>query len=393
MRLTITAMTLALVTTAALPAHAARSIPSWARKYNANCSLCHSPAVPRLNAKGIQFKWAGYRMPDEIGEKAEVDNVQDFVAARARLRYLYEKTGGEPADRNGFVLQNVSLFAGGAIGASFGGLLEYERGEEGEVEALAVVASAWGNSSTYRGFRIGQGHMVMAGGGVAGFDRAIGISAPVPLGAATTGVPFRFGGDAIGAEAYVVTGRNRVAFQVLNSVGVDEEARSTTKDLVVTDQFIWDDAGAGIAAALYLGRVEGLDPLREEETSKYSRVAITANKYLGQFEVLGGYVVSRDRDLPTGSLFASATNNGAAWWLSGQYTFKSRPLTVFSRWEQVDPNSGADNDSRNRVVLGGVLPVNVPQFMRMALEYRLDRWPGSGRSRTNGLAAEFMITF
>ena len=393
MRLTLIATLVALMTTTALPAHAARKIPAWARKYNANCSLCHSPAVPRLNAKGIQFKWAGYRMPDEIGEKAEVDNVQDFVAARARLQYLYEKTGSERAHENGFVLENVSLFAGGAIGTSFGGLLEYERGEEGEVEALAVVGSAWGNASTYRGFRIGQGHMVMAGGGVAGFDRAVGISAPTPLGAATTAVPFRFGGDAIGAEAYVVTGRNRVAFQVLNSVGVEEEARSTTKDLVVTDQFMWDDAGAGIAAALYFGRVEGLDPLQEEETSNYTRVALTANKYFGPFEVLGGYVMSRDRDLPTGAQFARQTNDGAAWWVSGQYTLKAWPLTVFSRWEQLDPDSDADNDTRNRFVLGSVLPVNVPQFMRLALEYRLDRFPGAGLPRTNGLVAEFMITF
>lgn len=393
MRLTLIAIPVALMMTAALPAHAARTIPAWARKYNANCSLCHSPAVPRLNAKGIQFKWAGYRMPDEIGEKAEVDNVQDYVAARARMQYLYEKTGSEPASENGFVLENLSVFVGGAIGTSYGGLLEYERGEEGEVEALAVVASAWGNASTYRGFRIGQGHMVMAGGGVAGFDRAIGISAPTPLSRATTGVPFRFGADAIGAEAYLVTGRNRASIQVLNSVGIEEEARSTTKDFVVTDQFMWDDAGAGIGAALYFGRVEGLDPLQEEEASNYTRVALTANKYLGPFEVLGGYVLSRDRDLPTGAQFARRSNDGAAWWVSGQYTLKTWPLTVFSRWEQLDPDSDADNDSRNRFVLGSVLPVNVPQFMRLALEYRLDRFPGTGLPRTNGLAAEFMITF
>lgn len=393
MRLTLIAIAVALMTTTALPAHAAKKIPAWARKYNANCSLCHSPAVPRLNATGIQFKWAGYRMPDEIGEKADVDNVRDFVAARARLQYVYEKTGSDPASENRFALENLSLFAGGAIGTAFGGLLEYAREEDGEVEALVVVASAWGNASTYRGLRIGQGHMVMAGGGVAGFDRAIGISGPAPLGGATTGVPLRLGGDAIGAEAYLVTGRNRVAFQVLNSVGVDGDARSTTKDLVVTNQFMWDDAGAGIAAAVYLGQVEGLDPLQEEEISKYSRVALTANKYIGPFEVLGGLVMSRDRDLPTGGQFARRTNGGAAWWLSGQYTLRAWPLTVFSRWEQLDPNSDADNDTRNRFVLGSVLPVNVPQFMRLALEYRLDRFPGAGLPRTNGLAAEFMITF
>ncbi len=38
-------------------------IPAWARKYNMNCSGCHYPAPPRLNATGQRFKWAGYRMP------------------------------------------------------------------------------------------------------------------------------------------------------------------------------------------------------------------------------------------------------------------------------------------------------------------------------------------
>src|SRR6266540_7090048 len=47
-------------------------IPAWARKYNMNCSGCHYPAAPRLNATGIKFRWAGYRMPDAIGENVDV---------------------------------------------------------------------------------------------------------------------------------------------------------------------------------------------------------------------------------------------------------------------------------------------------------------------------------
>lgn len=392
MRFTIPAIALAIAMTAP-PAHAARTIPAWARKYNANCSLCHSPAVPRLNAKGIQFKWAGYRMPDEIGEKADVDNVQDYVAARARLRYLYEKTRDEPTAANAFSLENLSLFVGGAIGTSFGGVLELAREDDGEVEALAVAASVWGTEKTHYGVRAGQGHLLLLGGGVAGFDRTIGITSPTPLGEATTEVPFRFGQDLIGAEAYLVTGRNRLSLQVLNSLGGDEEAPSTKKDLVITNQFMWDDAGAGIAAAAYFGLAEGLDPSQEEEDSKFTRLALTANKYFGDFELLGGYVLSRDRDLPAGSVFPGTTNDGAAWWLSGQYTLRSSSLTVFSRWEEIDPDTDASDNTRNRFVLGGVLPVNVPEFMRLALEYRLDRFPRSGRPRTNGIAAELMITF
>ena len=43
----------------------ARAEPSWARKYNAECSLCHT-IYPRLNRMGYDFKRLGYRMPREI---------------------------------------------------------------------------------------------------------------------------------------------------------------------------------------------------------------------------------------------------------------------------------------------------------------------------------------
>lgn len=372
----------------------ATKIPAWARKYNANCSLCHSPAVPRLNAKGIQFKWAGYRLPEEIGEKAEVDKLQEYVAARSRIRYLYEKTQGDATAVNGFTIDNISLFVGGAIGTSYGGLIELERNDEGEVEAIVTAATAWGKETRYGGLRLTRGHMLVLGGGVAGFDRAIGITTPTPFGGATTDVPLSLGGDLTGAEGYYVVGRNRFSVQVLNSLGAGEEAASTRKDLVVTNQLMWDDAGAGIAAAAYFGSVEGLDPASEEADSRYTRLALTANKYLGDFEVLGGYVLSRDRDLPVGTLFASETNDGSAYWLSGQYTFrKAQKLTLFTRWEHLDPNTDADGDARRRFVLGGVLPVNLPEFLRLALEYRLDKPQGAGSRRTNGLAAEFMLTF
>jgi hypothetical protein len=113
-------------------AQASRVIPAWARKYNANCSMCHSPAVPRLNARGIQFKWAGYRMPEEIGENAEVSRLQDYFAARTRVQYAYDKPADGPATRNTFSIEGLSVFAGGAVGRIFGGLLEIDRAADGK---------------------------------------------------------------------------------------------------------------------------------------------------------------------------------------------------------------------------------------------------------------------
>ena len=39
-----------------------QAIPSWARKYEVSCFLCHS-GMPQRNAIGEAFKNNGYRMP------------------------------------------------------------------------------------------------------------------------------------------------------------------------------------------------------------------------------------------------------------------------------------------------------------------------------------------
>ncbi|MBI2072740.1 MAG: hypothetical protein HYT81_06865, partial [Gemmatimonadetes bacterium] len=84
-------------------------IPAWARKYQLDCSACHSPAAPRLNGMGIQFRWAGYRMPDEIGQKVDVTDVGHYVSIRGRMRYDYDKTEGVPATSQ-FTWNDVTLF-------------------------------------------------------------------------------------------------------------------------------------------------------------------------------------------------------------------------------------------------------------------------------------------
>lgn len=374
-------------------ATSARVIPAWARKYNANCSMCHSPAVPRLNARGIQFKWAGYRMPEEIGENAEVARLQDYFAARTRVQYAYEKPAGGPASRNAFSIDGLSVFAGGAVGRVFGGLLEIDRAADGEVEAVVAASAVWGSERRFGGIRAGQGHMLLLGGGVAGFDRSIGLSRPLPFGSANTALALNLGGDLAGAEAFYVVGANRLGVQLVNSIGGGEGSASTSQDVVLSNQLMWDDAGAGIGAAVYLGRARGLSEDDPGARARYSRVALTANKYVGNLEVLGGYIVSRDRDLPPVNNFARPDVQGRGYWVSGQYTLRPTPLTLFARWESSDPDRDTNADADRRWVAGGVLPLNLPEYLRVALEFRRDLPQGSLRTRRNALAAELQLTF
>jgi len=382
-----------------------KGIPAWARKYNVNCSFCHYAAVPRLNATGITFKWAGYRMPDEIGEKQDIQKIEEYLAARARIQYNYQKTSGEPADANGVSIPTASVFIAGPFGRTYGGFLEYEREEEGEVDLTAEASALWGRQESYGGVRVGQGHL-LAGGAVAGLDRPTGIAYPLPISQPTTSaIPFRFQGDVVGLETfYVLRNRNRISLRVLNAqpladplggVARDEAAPSTQRDLVVTNQFLWDDVGSGVAALAYFGTIRGLDDADEDRASRYVRLGATANKIYKNVEVLGGYVYSRDRGLPVGGVspLTSSTASGSAFWLSGQVTVPSTSLTLFSRYEFLDPDRDADTDARRRVVLGSVLPVNLPEYLRLGLEVLLDNPQSAALPKRRSLAAEVMLNF
>src|SRR5262249_32961312 len=107
------------------------------------CSGCHYPAPPRLNATGQRFKWAGYRMPEDFGEKVDVERVQNYLAAGAEAIYEYEKTSGQPTATSGFEVPGVTLFYAGPFWKNLSGFFELEHGPEG-IERIAQFSALWG---------------------------------------------------------------------------------------------------------------------------------------------------------------------------------------------------------------------------------------------------------
>ena len=385
----------------ALAPQPAGALPSWARKYNMNCSGCHYPTVPRLNATGFAFKWAGYRMPGDIGTNAEVKKIEEYLAARGIVRYVYTKTEKQAADTNSLTLPSASLFAAGSVGKNYGAFIEFERTPEATIDLIGQIVGVWGKEKGFGGVRLGQGHMIV-GGVVAGFDRPTGILAPLALDEPTTpGVPFRLAGDVAGIEAfYVFGGMNRTSVQYVNSVapggeGMESASSATRHDWVVTNQLMLDEAGAALAAVGYFGSVTGLDSLQAGLKSRYYRLGLSANKFVGPFEAQAGYVYSSNSRLPTGptSSFTSAKISGTGYWLYGGYTVKPSYWTVCGRYESLDPNRALGDDALRRVVVGSVLPVNVPEYLRLGLEYVYDRPQGPGALNRQGARAEVHIAF
>lgn len=391
---------LAAAIVAAMPAPAS-AIPAWARRYNMNCSGCHLPTVPRLNRTGLRFKWAGYRMPDDIGEKVEVAKIDNYIAMRAIVEHSYARTQGAPADVSSTSASSASLYVAGPFGTNYGGFFEFERTPDGAVDLVGQVVGVWGKEDGFWGLRAGQGHMIV-GGAVAGFDRPTGILAPLPLSSPVAqGVPFRLTGDIAGAEAfYVAGGFSRTSVQVVNSVtaGSGEEMSgppATTQDFVLTNQLLWDDVGSGVTAVGYFGQVKGLSESKPDLSSRYTRFGISANKFAGPFEVQAGYVFGSNTSLPTGSgsEFSSSSLSGGGYWIGGAYIQPKTYWTSYGRFEFVDPNRDVAADGTSRVVFGSLLPVGAPEYLRVGLEYFLDSPEKAGDPRREGITLQLHVAF
>jgi hypothetical protein len=396
---------LLLITTAlggAGSAHDATTlaIPAWARRYNVNCSHCHAPAIPRLNATGFRFKWAGYRMPEDIGQPVSVAQVSNYLAARAQIDYVWEKTSGQPTTTSELTDPTVQLFYSGPFGKNFGAWFELAR-EDGEVGSNAMVTGVWGSEKNHGGFRVGQVPYYLESG-VAGFDRPIGLAAPTPAdGPVTSAIPFALSGDQKAVELFYVTGSNRVAIQLLNASVFDGSALnasgSTKKDFGLTDQFLLDDKGSAVYAVGYYGAVTGLDTALTA-VSHFWRLGLSANKIFGKseggnFEALGGVVFGKDLDLPVGAIYTNADQKGYGYWLSGQYFVGNPALTLFGRYEFVDPDTRTDSDGNHRFVAGAVLPLSLPEHLRLTAEYTLDKPQAAGAPKTSTMIAEVQLIF
>lgn len=372
-------------------------IPAWARKYKLDCSACHAPAVPRLNGMGIRFRWAGYRMPDEMGQKVDVGNVGDYVSIRGRMRYDYDKTQAQPA-KSQFTWNDVTLFYAGPFGKHYSGFFELERAAKDEVGVVTSLGGVWGKANSYVGLRTGVMHWLLRDG-VAGFDRPTGIRTPIPLANPLTGaIPFRFSNDQLGVEGFYVRGRNRFSAQVLN--GIDQKGNGdgkdpdTNRDFVVTNQLLFDDKGSGLTAVGYYGSLLGLDATTAPGlTSHFWRVAGSANWIVQRLELMGGVAYGTDTDLPAS--VSAGDRKALGYWAYGGYSLpvQQTSWTLFGRYEFVDPNTDLGSDGSRRFVFGSVLPLNLPEYLRLSVEYALDLKQLSGAPKRNGLTGEVMLNF
>jgi hypothetical protein len=113
----------------------AQAVPSFAAKYEKNCSYCHN-AWPELNKRGRRFKEMGYRLPEDFKKDIPVSSYTELGSFPISTRLIarpYDRAdvggGGEPRLR---ALHEVEVFVAGAVGKHWSAYFEFEAEDEND---------------------------------------------------------------------------------------------------------------------------------------------------------------------------------------------------------------------------------------------------------------------
>ncbi len=386
----------------------AEAMPSFTRKYNADCAMCHYPNVPRLNTLGHKFRRAGYRMPDEFNKDQDINNVSNFVSLRGRVRYEYED-GDSVSTKSEFELHDATLFYAGPFSQNFSAFTEAEfepgnktdgngdplAGGETEVALLSHIQGIMGNADHFSTFRVGQMHTLYKAG-FGGFDRPTAITDARIFSdnLTSSGLKFKLKTNQRGLELAHVIDNTRLIAQVLNGVdssgsGIHSDV-GTAKDYSLTFEQIIDDMASGLTLHAYWGTWYDNNDLSVGQQYGFARYVLTANKVFpheldGDFEIIGGFARSED-NAPSG-----ADVEGNAFFVELEQFFDKKGFTVLVRYDYLDPNDTISDDLEERWTLGYVRTLQ--SRVRLAVEGEVSLDDENSSDRDYKVLTELMVNF
>jgi hypothetical protein len=365
------------------------ALPAFARKYNADCAMCHFPVVPRLNNFGQQFRRAGYRTKIEFDQDQDMTKVNELVSGRLRAQVAYDNTQGT-VERSEFRFPEASLYYVGPVSRSFSAYIHVLATNSSNVDVHGHVMWMYGGPDSYLMVRAGQMHMLQQEG-VAGFDRATGINInPVHTLAltATSSLPggvaqsYNFDLRQKGLELAYIRGPGRLMFQVSN--GLNQTGSGTAnigdidpqKDYLVAYEHLLDDLASGFTAFYYNGTTHGTAlplgttgaPTSVSSQFNYSRYGVNLSKVVpvsdwGFFELQGGYVRSHDNNPAS----VGRDVSGNSFYVESQQYLTGTELIFYERFSMIDLDESRAHSTRKDYTGGFVKPLQ--SWVRLSGEY------------------------
>ena len=392
------------------------SMPNFARKYDKNCGMCHTQ-VPKLNQTGYEFRLAGFRMPDEIGQKEPAFNMGDFFTARLQYTYTYSdhKAPNKKNDSSNSQLEfkEVTLYPlTGSWGENFGSLVELSMAPDDVFEVEnAYVRGVAGDAKGWWQGKVGVMHP-WEGWGAS--DRPLGVSRPlIQKQKANPGSPFflwNLDEMAIEGGHHSVTTGTSFAARIGNGIIWKEDGSGTAEPAqggniakpnepgkkdksfqIFVNQIIGKESGATLY--FYRGTVPFPGP---DATGTYTppitkdtfdRLALYGNAFVvpKTLNLLAGY--GRGKDSLGDSAVAGGANvdKSSGYFVEADYHVKENYLAFGARYDTFDPsNKVSHNDQNMFAVFANYTPVRHLQLIT-ELSHKKTELTAGGENKDNQL--------
>ena len=140
----------------------AAAVPVFARKYGANCTMCHS-SYPRLNDYGVRYRQNGYQLPGREEEEQTVLEGPAPFAVRAVAGYRHDTFRHTPdsLEVKHFQLESADLLSGGLLAPNLGYIFVYPPRLTGSASVVAQPGDVEMANAVFS--RLGGGNNVRAG--------------------------------------------------------------------------------------------------------------------------------------------------------------------------------------------------------------------------------------
>lgn len=361
----------------------ASAISAWARRYNAECSMCHWQ-INKLNNFGIEFLHRGHRLP---GESAKIDdafaNLSDYLSFTVKTRFK-----DTDSSKSTFDVEAFSLYMGGPLSENYSFFIEQYLHESNTNQAnREKLADAYLHYKTsgenrYLTARIGQiaPYLWMTHGTGA----RLGVSRPIPLADVNIGSnPYRPRQRQYGAEAgYVMEDwKLRGYFGLVNGTGhtsPNTVDNNDYKDQFLTVEKVLDKYGSNLGFYAYNGKypVSGFD-------DKFYQLALVGSFDREKFSVYGGGLYGKN-DTSTGD-----DRNSWGGYLEGNVKIPYvERLAGLLRYDYIDPNTDAGGDAVKGPAAG--FSYWLTTFARATLE---GQWKKTGEADSESYILEVQFMY
>jgi len=365
----------------ALVAVNVQAMPNFARQTGMTCADCHS-IVPRLNRTGYEFRRAGFRSPDDIGETRDTDKDRDnadfkagnYFAARIQMNSSYKSVdrGSSPKTHSAQIeFKEFTLYplTGGFLG-NWASESEISGGtDEIEVEN-GYLRYTGGNAKTYWHVRGGIFHPFE---GYGASDRPLGLSRPFIQSKVTKNAngdkngwrPWGF--DQSGFEAGISHANTYISAAVFNGLmenavdpaqggGLKKQKGSPTENDVDFQLFVNQFIPVGktdvaVSGYYYNGRLSlgAMDSLAQNDFQRY---ALYLTIPIQSVQLLGAYSGGKDTYKMTG---VSIDNKGFFVELDNEF---NENVGAGVRYDWFDPSDKTSNDIASAVSTFVNVPLN-----------------------------------